>query len=391
MKLSRREFIKKMGVGTGAIAAVSAIPSVALTGCASTGAAAVQKGDSPVFQPTKIGSLTLKNKIFKAAMGERLGDPNNNFSPKPALVRMYGEDAAGGTALIITGMITLFREEQVGTRSGWYDASQIPAYKKATDHVHANGGKICAQLVIPGIADGPYSIGKITKADILRGVNAFAQGTLWAREAGFDAVELLFAQYLVSQFFIHYQNPRNDEYGGGIENRSRFAFEILEAVRQAVGRDYPLIAKVTGNEHQNREGSSQEETNYFVQGLSDRGIDAIDVTGTGRPYFPIMPDILSREDQNYFSRDARNIAKSVKVPMILTSGIRNIDMMEEALKYNPNIVGFGLARALNAEPDLANQWQKDFNHTPRCITCNWCRDNLGEAGLLCVFNQDRNK
>ena len=383
MEQSRREFIKRMGITAGAVAAASVIPSDVR--------AAALKGDSPVFQPTKIGSLTLKNKIFKAALGERLGDPNSNFSPKPALVRMYGEDAAGGTALIITGMITLIKEEQVGTRSGFYGADQIPGYKKATDHVHANGGKICAQLVIPGIKDGRYSIGKITKDDIKLCVKAYAQGALWARDAGFDAVEILYAQYLLEQFFSPALNVRKDEYNGNVENRTRFAFEILEAVRKALGRDFPLIAKVNANEHQVREGSTQEDTNYYVQGLVDRGIDAVDITGTGKPYFPIMPDILSREDQNYFSRDARNIAKKVKVPMILTSGIRSIDMMEEALKYNQNLIGFGLARALNAEPDLANKWKKDLNYTPRCITCNWCRDNLGEAGILCIFNKDRNK
>lgn len=382
-ELSRREFIKKVGVTTGAVAAASVIPL--------DGQAAVpQKGDSPIFQPTKIGSLTLKNKIFKAAMGERLGDPKNNFSPNPALIRMYGEDAAGGTAMVTTGMITLIREEQVGNRSGFYGKNQIPEYKKATDHVHANGGKICAQLVIPGVADGRYSIGKISKDDIKLCVKTYAQGALWARDAGFDAVELLYAQYLLEQFFSPVLNIRKDEYSGKVENRTRFAFEILEAVRKALGKDFPLIVKVNANEHQIREGSTQEDTNYYVQGLVDRGVDAVNITGTGKPYYPIMRDILSREDQNYFSRDARNITEKVKVPMILTSGIRNIDMMEEAIKYNKNIIGFGMARAINAEPDLANQWQKDLNHTPRCISCNWCRDNLGDDGIRCIFNKNRN-
>jgi 2,4-dienoyl-CoA reductase-like NADH-dependent reductase (Old Yellow Enzyme family) len=407
MELSRRDFIKKVGVTTGAVAVAGSFGAVALAGCskaddgavstgtgagsADTGTNAAQGGNSAIFQPTKIGSLELKNKIFKAAMGERLGDPNNNFSPNPALVRMYGEDAAGGTAMIITGMITLIREEQVGNRSGFYGANQIPDYKKATDHVHDNGGKICAQLVIPGIADGRYSIGKITKDDIKLCAETYAQGALWAREAGFDAVEILYAQYLLEQFFSPVLNVREDEYNGAVENRTRFAFEILEAVRNALGRDFPLIAKVNSNEHEIREGSTQEDTNYYVQGLVDRGIDAVDITGTGKPYYPIMRDILSREDQNYFSRNAREIAKSVDVPMILTSGIRNIDMMEEALKYNRNLIGFGMVRTLNAEPDLANQWQKDLNHTPVCISCNWCRDNLGDSGIACTFNKDRNK
>lgn len=405
MELSRRDFIRKAGVATGAVAVAGAIPAAALTGCTGSGATAAGSGtgstgsgtgsaqgaSSPIFQPTQIGSLELKNKLFKAAMGERLGDPNNNFSPNPALVKMWGEDAAGGTAMVITGMITLIREEQVGNRTGFYGADQIPDFKKATDNVHDNGGKICAQLVIPGVKDGRFSIGNISQDDIKLCAETYAQGALLAQEAGFDAVEILFAQYLFEQFFSPVLNVRQDEYNGTVENRTRFAFETLEAVRKALGDDFPLIAKVNANEHDVREGSTQEDTNFYVQGLVDRGIDAVDMTVTGKPYFPIMRDILSREDQNYSSRHARAIAQSVDVPMILTSGIRNIDMMEEALKHNKNLIGFGMARAINAEPDLANQWEKDVNHTPVCLSCNWCRDNLGDTGIACTFNPERNR
>ena len=396
-EVSRRDFIK--GAATSALAVAA---TGVLSACATPGAAGrAAGGPSPIFEPTKIGTLTLKNKLIRGAMGERRSDANG--SPTPALIRMYEEEAAGGIGMIITGLIGVLKEDHYGPRfAGFYDASQIPAYKAAADAVHRNGGKLCAQISLHSAASqahvgglpvaSPFDVATMTREDIRRGANAFAQTAVWLRDAGFDAINFHFAHiYLLAQFWAHFHNPRTDEYGGSAENRARFAFEVVEAVRRAVGRDFPLTAKINSNEHFVRPGSSQDETNFYAQGLADRGINAIEISGIGMRAEPIRPNILSREDHNYFSWDARNIARSVNVPMIVTGGIRNVDLAEEAFKHNDKLVGLGLARTILAEPDLPNKWQKDPKHTPLCISCNWCMANLfGENDrALCIFDRNR--
>ena len=366
-EVSRRDFIKGAAAGAVAVAATGVLSACATTGAAGRAAG----GPSPVFEPTKIGTLTLKNKIVRGAMADRRYDINS--IPTPHLARMWADEAAGGTGMTISGGISVSREDSKNSVFPFLtEKSQVPAYREATEAVHRNGGKICAQLIVVATADGPFNVDSITRENIRQMVNGYAQTAVLARDAGFDAVEFHFAHnYLGSQFWSHIRNKRTDEYGGNAENRARFAFEALEATRRAVGRDYPLIAKIDANVHTLQPGSSQDETNFYAQGLANRGIDAIEISGIGLD-FPIRPFILSKEDFNYFSRDARNIARSVNVPMILTGGVRSVFMMEEALRHNDKLVAFGLARTLLFEPDLPNTWQRDPDYTPKCTACNWC-------------------
>ena len=246
-------------------------------------------------------------------------------------------------------------------------------------------------MMIGDRPDSPFGVARITREDIRRSIDAFAQAAVWLRDAGYDAVEFHFAHgYLGAQFWAHYRNTRTDEYGGSAENRARYPFEIVEATRRAVGRGFPLLAKINANEHNVRPGSTQAETNFFAQGLVDRGIDVIEISGTGMGGFPVRPNILSREDHNYLSWDARNLARSVNVPMILTGAVRSVDLMEEALRHNDKLVGFGMARTILAEPDLPLKWQQDTNYTPKCISCNWCFTTfITHPRTLCVLDQNR--
>jgi 2,4-dienoyl-CoA reductase-like NADH-dependent reductase (Old Yellow Enzyme family) len=398
MAISRREFIKKAGVATGSLAAVSVIPSVALTGCASTGAgaaagrAAGHRADSPIFEPARIGSLTIKNKMIRAAMAENLHGGPPLCTPTPDLIRMWGDEAAGGIGMVMTGGIGVIREDHSATNfAGFTDLSQMQVYREAADIVHRNGSTLCAQIMVLGTAGTPFAVNTISREDIRRCAAAFAQTVVWLRDAGFDAINYHFAHgYLGGQFWSHWRNARTDEYGGSAENRARFAFEVIEATRRAVGRNFPLTAKINANDHRiQHQGSSQDEVNFYVRGMVERGLDAVEISGTG-PGYPIVGDILSKEDHNYFARDARNIARSVSVPMILTGGIRNVRMAEEALRHNSNIVALGMARTILAEPDLPNTWAQNTTHEPQCISCNWCVANIRTFGrTLCILDQNR--
>ena len=350
--------------------------------------------------------------MIRSATSDCRADIKGN--PTPDLIRVYSELAAGGASMLITGLTYILQEDQyMKDGSGFYDDSQIEAYKELTENVHKNGSKICAQLAIIGsksdynvenrkiyapvpLKDPAYgTVVKegMTKEEIKYCVDAFAKAAVRAQKAGFDAIEFHFAHnYLVSKFLVPYFNTRTDEYGGSeIENRARFAFEIIEAVRKAVGKDFPLIAKIEGNDYLGREGNTQKEIDYIAQGLADRGMNALDISGGNNvtKFSPIIKDILYKEDQSYFSRDARNLAKNVNVPLILTGGNRDVDVMETALAHNKNLVAFGMARTLLYEPDLPLKWQKDVSYTPKCISCNWCISNYGKQTTQCTFRRDK--
>ena len=385
-EVSRRDFIK--GAATGALAVAA---TGVLSACATPGAAGrAARGQSPIFEPTKIGTLTLKNKIIRSAMAERRYDANGN--PTRALLSMFEEEAAGGIGMLTTGGLAVWQEDAYGDIFPHFtNASQIPAYREVVDIVHRNGAKICAQIMMNGTVNAPFFVNNMSNENVRRGVSAFAHTARLAQDAGFDAVEFHFAHgYLAAQFWSHFRNSRTDEYGGSVENRARFAFEVLEATRRAVGRNFPLIAKINSDEHSVQPGSSQAETNFYVQGLADRGIDAVKTSGFawGARFARY---ILSREDQNFFSRAARAISRSVDVPLILVGGIRNVDMAEEALRFNDKIVALAMGRTILAEPDLPLKWQNDPNYNPQCTSCQWCIDNLFNPGHRTVCVLDRNR
>ena len=405
MSTNRRDFIKCMGVAASSLLAASAVPSIAI------GSNEQTKGQSPIFDSVNIGSLKLKNRVFLSAMGMHRSNIDGN--PTPDLMRVYNEFAAGGVAMLITGLSYILKEDQSGKAvPGFYDDSQIAAYKELTDGIHKNGSKICIQLTLNGTRStynlenrrnlAPSPLTDVTGIEVKEGmtkeeikycIDAFAKAAVRSQKAGFDAVEFHFCHhYVISKFFAPYYNTRTDEYGGKeIENRARFGFEIVEAVRKAVGKDFPLIAKIEGNDYYGR-GNAQKDINYIAQGLADRGIDALEISGgssSDAKYRNIVSDILYKEDQCYFSRNARNLAKSVNIPLILTGGVRDVELMETALEHNKNLVAFSLARTLLREPDLPLIWQKNTSYIPKCISCNWCIDNVGKHATQCTFRKDQ--
>jgi 2,4-dienoyl-CoA reductase-like NADH-dependent reductase (Old Yellow Enzyme family) len=396
-KISRRQFLKSTGAVVGG--AVVGTSLMGFSGCSTAGDGAAgwvppHNANSPIFQPTRIGSLELKNKMIKAALLERRSDING--SPTPALLRMWDEESAGGISMLMFGSTRVLREDIYGGystdptvgglftgRGGFYDASQIPAFREGVDIVHRNGAKAMLQLSLAGTFQGR------TIAEIRQRVDAFANSVVLARDAGFDAINFHFAHgYHLSQSMSHWANTRTDEYGGNPQNRARFVWEIVEACRRAVGNDLILTAKIDGNDWRLGPGGSPDMTNFTIQGMVDRGLDAVEVSGNQMTTFAL--NSMSKDSQNFFARYARFIADGVDVPLILTGGVRNVQMMEDTLRHNDKIVAFGMVRTLFAEPDLPNKWAQNTNYEPKCIACNWRFDILFSGPrALCVFDQGR--
>nr|WP_207720405.1 NADH:flavin oxidoreductase [Clostridium gasigenes] len=305
--------------------------------------------------------MELKNRFFRGALWEDLADEKGHMTPE--LSYIYEELAKGGVGTIITGYSFVTRDEQPNPgMMGIYDDSFIDEYKKNTDKIHSLGANIIMQIVYGGFMTtfnvGERTIGgpstmqnevtgtwakEITKDEIKYLVNAYAQAALRIKKSGFNGVEIHGGHgYLLSQFLSPYYNKRRDEYGGNIENRGRIIFEIYEAIREKVGKDFPILIKLNSADYVKEGGLTQEDSLYVAKKLADLGISAIEVTG----------------------------------------GNRHLDVMEDILK-NTKIQYFTLSRPLTAEPDLINKWCSGDKKKVKCVSCNQCYSTPGKR---CIFS-----
>jgi 2,4-dienoyl-CoA reductase-like NADH-dependent reductase (Old Yellow Enzyme family) len=250
-----------------------------------------------LFQPLKLSKLELKNRIVMAPM-------TRNFSPDniPAQnsIDYYRSRAEGGVGLILTEGTCIDHIAASGYPNVPYmhGEARLAGWKKVVEAVHNAGGKIAPQLWhcggarkagvmpegdVPGYTpSGMFVAGKVnrhvmTTEDINDVIAAFAKGAADAKEIGFDAIELHGAHgYLIDQFFWEGTNQREDEYGGSMENRSRFAINIIKACRKAVGPDFPIILRFSQWKQQDytaRLCQTPEELEQFLIPLSEAGVD----------------------------------------------------------------------------------------------------------------------
>lgn len=250
-----------------------------------------------LFQEVDLGKLVLKNRVVMAPMTRNLS-PNN--IPNDQSVEYYRRRAAGGTGLIITEGTCVDHIAANGYPDVPYFHGQerLDGWQKIADAVHAEAGKIAPQLWhcggarkagtmpegdVPGYTpSGMFVAGKVnrytmTQDDINDVVQAFARGAKNAKKLGFDAVEIHGAHgYLIDQFLWEGNNQRDDAYGGSIEKRCRFAVEVIEACRDAVGEDFPILFRYSQWKQQDftaRLAHTPAELEQITTLLSNAGVD----------------------------------------------------------------------------------------------------------------------
>lgn len=252
---------------------------------------------NPLFEPIQLGPLSLKNRIVMAPM-TRTFSPGN--VPNKKVVEYYGRRAENQVGLIITEGTTVGHKAANGYPNVpfMHGEMALAGWKKVVEAVHAKGGKIAPQLwhvgavrkegiepdkSVPGYSpSGLFKPGKengiaMTKQDIKDVVDAFAQAAADAQKIGFDAIEVHGAHgYLVDQFFWEGSNQRSDEYGGDLVARTRFAVEIVKAIRARVGADFPIIFRFSQWKQQDynaRLANTPEELKAFLTPLVEAGVD----------------------------------------------------------------------------------------------------------------------
>ncbi|MGD8943809.1 MAG: NADH:flavin oxidoreductase [Desulfobacterales bacterium] len=357
-----------------------------------------------LFEPSEINGMKLQNRFVRSATWEGLAAEDGSCTPQ--LVDLMETLAKGGVGLIISSHAYVQKVGQAGTgQLGIHNDDMIPGLKEMTAAVHNRKGIIVCQLAhagffgneklcgqtplapsaIDGIAEGMRK--EMTADDIRKVITAFAAAARRAKIAGFDGVQIHGAHgYLISEFISPMFNHRTDEYGGPIENRARLPLAVLQAIREAVGVDYPVLIKLNCKEFVDG-GLQPEEFVQVGKMLADAGIDAIEISG-GLPVSPkTRPSQLGinkEEKEAYFQEEARALRKETDVTLILVGGNRSFHVAE-GLVAEGVADYISMSRPLIREPHLINRWKAGDQTKAACISDNMCfRPAIKGDGIYCV-------
>jgi len=342
-----------------------------------------------IFEPVQLGTLSLKNRLVRSATMENAAIADGKITP--ALAHTYEALARGGVGLIITGMMGIGPNSRVSAEMVATEDPVFPAaMRELADTVHSFGCKIVVQLSHCGVKvtqfdsiDAPRGASafqpkhglpatEMTTADIHQVVADFAAAAKRCKDAGADGIQLHGAHgYLLSQFLSPYYNQRTDEYGGSIENRARIVLEIYDAVRAAVGADYPILIKINYSDLVEG-GLTGEACEVVCKMLDARRIDAIEVSSglnVSRDS-SASPRMVDGELQT-FAEAGKRIASLVDTAVISVGGHRDFRAIEQLLNES-SLSAVSMSRPFLREPDLPAKWEAENSMPAKCISCNQC-------------------
>ena len=340
-----------------------------------------------VLKSGYIGKTEIKNRFIVPPMDSSMTDESGRVNDR--LIAYYRERAKGGFGLVITEYTCVDRPDGLAnpTQLSISDDSYIPGMKKLADAIHEEGGKIFVQLQHPGRETtteitgrqtiAPSSVPSLNKKGVPRAlskkeiktlVEKFAQGARRAKEAGMDGVEVQCGHgYLVAQFLSGISNKRLDEYGGSLENRARFASEIVRRIKKICGDEFPISCRISGEERISG-GLSEEDATVIAKIMEKSGADAIHVsTGTvASSAWLIGPSALP----NGFNLSAaQKIKKAVHIPVIAVGRITEPALADRIIE--DGIADFvSLGRASIADPALPKKTiENRVNEICPCVGC----------------------
>lgn len=370
-----------------------------------------------VFNPAKLGPLTLRNRVIKAATFEAR-TPDALVTDD--LIEYHRLPAAGGVAMTTVAYCAVSPGGRTGGNQIWMRPHAVPGLRRLTEAIHAEGAAISAQIGHAGpVADARSNqatalapvrffnpiamrfVQKATREDIDDVLAAHAHAARLAVDAGFDAVEIhLGHNYLASAFLSPLLNRRDDEFGGSLQNRAKVARGLVMAVRRAVRQQVAVTAKLNMTDGI-RGGITVDEALTTARWLQDDGgLDAIELTAGSslvNPMYLFRGDAPVKEfaaafkpplrwgirmtghrffreypyRDAYLLREARLFRAELTIPLILLGGITNRTTMDLAMAEGFEFVA--MARALLAEPDLVNRIAAEGSQVrSACTHCNQC-------------------
>jgi 2,4-dienoyl-CoA reductase (NADPH2) len=352
-----------------------------------------------LMQPLDLGFLTLPNRMLMGSMHTRLETLEH---PTRRLARFYAERAKGGVALIVTGGFAPTEEGRLEPGGPLFNhPSQIAEHRPITEAVHAHDARIALQILHAGRyatvagAVGPSSIAspinpkaprRMTEADIVACIEAYAVTAALAREAGYDGVEIMGSEgYLINEFTAPRCNDRGDAWGGSLENRLRFAIAVMRRVRQRTGSDFLVIFRVSSIDLVEG-GLTREEIGALARGVEAAGANLIN-QGVGW-HEARVPTIGLRVPRAAWSFAARHLKAAVKIPVVASNRI-NTPELAEAILARGDADLISMARPMLADPEFADKARRGRRDSINvCIACNQaCLDLIfSDRAATCLVN-----
>ena len=386
------------------------------------------------FSEAKIQSLTLRNRLIKAATFE---GKSPGGAPSEALIRFHERTAEGGIGMTTLAYCAAESEGRLHEDMLFMHEGIRADLARLIERVQATGAKVAGQLVHCGaftknrelrgrrplgpskgtnplgLTHGLSRVAEMTKPQIRERVRVFGRAAQLMKSVGFDAIEVHFGHgYGISQFISPKTNRRKDEYGGSLENRMRFALEVLGEVREKVGDDYPLLGKISMTDGV-RGGVAYEDSIQIAGMLEAGGIDVIICSGGTSSMNPMLlfrgkslaPGLIKHEkslamkvgiqlsapimfkrypyEELYFLEHAQRIRDRVQCGVCYIGGVCTNDSIRTVMRAGFDFIQMG--RALIYDPDFPGHASTHADYVNGCNHCNECATLIeAPGGIYCV-------
>jgi len=381
------------------------------------------------FAPATLGPLTLRNRFIKAATFEGV-TPDGLVTRE--LIDFHLRPVRGGIAMTTVAYLAVAPEGRTDPGCMWLRPEALPGLRRLTDEIHQAGALVAGQIghagpvanakrnratsLGPSKMFNPMSLRTtqaIDEAGIARVTEDYARGARLMVEAGFDSIEIHLAHnYLLSSFLSPRFNKRTDDWSGSLDNRARFARQVVAAVRAEAPATVAVTAKISLNDGVPGGFRPPDSTEFAALLEADGHLDALEMTGgssLANPIYLFKGDAPRKEfaaalpfpmslgfklfgkkfmpsypfEEAYFRPLALEVRERVDMPLIFLGGINNLATVRQAMSDGFDFVAMG--RAVLREPDLITRMQDGTQTEGDCIHCNRCMVSI-YSGSRCVVD-----
>lgn len=350
-----------------------------------------------MFTPLQIAGMEVKNRTFMAPMS--LGYESQDGTINEKMEAYWLRRAQGGVGCIIVDATSVDPNvPYLGNTLCFRSEESIQKYKSFTDKVHEYGCKIIPQITHPGpesvsafygvapLASSVYpnSMGQMTREVALEEIpgiiDLYVKASMDAKRAGFDGIELhcAHAYMLLGSFLSPLRNKRTDAYGGSLLNRARLLFEVIDGIKAACGKDFPIVLRMSGSER-DPQGNTLEDMKRLIPYLEQHGVDCFEISG-GTQYERCNKIIPCHGEAEFANLQEAKAIKAVATKPVITVGkILDAKLAEDVLDAG-EVDGVVIGRALLADPDFVNKAQEErYDEIAPCAAC----------GIGCVGEQTK--
>lgn len=386
------------------------------------------------FTPIRLRKLIIRNRFIKTATNEGMW---TDGLPSERLIAHHARLTQGGVGMTTVAYGAVNPDGRTNEIQMVMRPEVVQGLKLLTDEVHRHGGAASIQLthcgfftnnrlvtgkrpIAPsriinnyGLLSGIFLSKPMTNDQLLMTRDDFARSALLAVEAGFDAVEIHMGHgYLLSQFLSPRFNKRKDEYGGSMQNRMRFPLEVVEAVRKAVGEDFPILCKINLSDGL-KGGLEIADAVWIAKRLEKAGVDALVLSGgltSKTPFYLLRGDVPLRDmiraekqiqhkaafalfgrfiigkyrfSENFFLPMALKIREAVSMPLVYVGGVVSAKGVKELMDAGFDMMAIG--RSLIHDPDFVMKIKENDQHVSPCNHCNICVAEMDRSGVRCVL------